>query len=449
MTKEEAPVLKPFAVPLAHRALETMAARYDFTPKGPILIEVFPKHDDFAVRNVGLPGMIGALGACFGRVVTMQSPRAQPALNFQWEATLWHELAHVITLQMSDQRIPRWLTEGISVHEQKVGKAEWARAQDMDFAAMMSQDQVIKLKDLNDAFQNPELISIAYFEGSILVDYIVQTYGDAGLQKLVKAYATGVDTDAALKSELDTSFAQMQPGFDAYLDQRFGAAARALAPPAQKSDAAGLLEMKVPELKAYVASHDASFPPHMMLASAMQKDGDLDGAMREYERAAALVPIAIGEDSPHAKMAEVALAKKDRPRAISELKTLLTVDLDNLKAAQQLASLMKEQGITDPAQLRPVYERIAAIDPFEGEPHTMLGRFAIAQNQPDVAAREFKVVLAGKPVDLAGAHTDLADALFRAGKLPEARKETLAALEIAPSYERAQDLLLRLSGNRH
>jgi len=131
------------------------------------------------------------------------------------------------------------------------------------------------------------------------------------------------------------------------------------------------------------------------------------------------------------------------------LKTLLTVDLDNLKAAQQLASLMKEQGITDPAQLRPVYERIAAIDPFEGEPHTMLGRFAIAQNQPDVAAREFKVVLAGKPVDLAGAHTDLADALFRAGKLPEARKETLAALEIAPSYERAQDLLLRLSGNRH
>ena len=95
---------------LRTEALDTLSKRYQFTPKGPILIEIFPKHDDFAVRNVGLPGMIGALGACFGRVVTMDSPRARPPGDFQWEATLWHELAHVITLQMSNQRVPRWLT---------------------------------------------------------------------------------------------------------------------------------------------------------------------------------------------------------------------------------------------------------------------------------------------------------------------------------------------------
>ena len=95
--------------------------------RGPILIEIFPKHDDFAVRNVGLPGMIGALGACFGRVVTMDSPQARPPGEFQWEATLWHELAHVITLQMSNQRVPRWLTEGISVYEEKRARPEWGR----------------------------------------------------------------------------------------------------------------------------------------------------------------------------------------------------------------------------------------------------------------------------------------------------------------------------------
>src|SRR5262249_16537609 len=116
--KSEAPVLQDYAVALAHQALTTLAARYEFTPRGPILVEIFPSHDDFAVRNLGLPGMIGALGACFGRVVTMDSPKARPG-TFQWEATLWHELAHVITLQMSNQRIPRWLTEGISVYEEK------------------------------------------------------------------------------------------------------------------------------------------------------------------------------------------------------------------------------------------------------------------------------------------------------------------------------------------
>src|SRR5581483_6350732 len=88
MNKDEAPVLQEYAIPLAHQALKTLSAWYEFAPRGPILIEIFPKHDDFAVRTLGLPGMIGALGACFGRVVAMDSPHARPPGEFQWEATL-------------------------------------------------------------------------------------------------------------------------------------------------------------------------------------------------------------------------------------------------------------------------------------------------------------------------------------------------------------------------
>ena len=62
--------MKNYVPPLAQEALEALSKRWEFTPKGPILIEMFPRHDDFAVRTLGLPGMIGALGACFGRVVT-------------------------------------------------------------------------------------------------------------------------------------------------------------------------------------------------------------------------------------------------------------------------------------------------------------------------------------------------------------------------------------------
>src|SRR5690606_41359844 len=105
-------------------ALKTLSAKYQFTPKGPILIEIFPHHDDFAVRNLGLPGMIGALGACFGRVVTMDSPKARPPGEFSWMATLWHEIAHVVTLQMSNQRVPRRLTERISVYEEAQARPE-------------------------------------------------------------------------------------------------------------------------------------------------------------------------------------------------------------------------------------------------------------------------------------------------------------------------------------
>ena len=43
MSKDEAPVLQEYAVALAHQALDTLAARYEFTPTGPILIEIFPE----------------------------------------------------------------------------------------------------------------------------------------------------------------------------------------------------------------------------------------------------------------------------------------------------------------------------------------------------------------------------------------------------------------------
>ena len=60
----------------------------------------------------------------------------------------------------------------------------------------------------------------------------------------------------------------------------------------------------------------------------------------------------------------------------------------------------------------------------------------------------FRVALAAGPVDKAGAHADLAEGLLEAGQKDEARKQALAALEIAPTYARAQDLLLKLAGGR-
>jgi tetratricopeptide (TPR) repeat protein len=441
MHKDEAPVLGEYAMPLAKQALSTLAARYEFTPRGPILIEIFPKHDDFAVRTAGLPGMIGALGVCFGRVVTMDSPKARPPGEFQWEATLWHELAHVITLQMSNQRLPRWLSEGTSVYEEKKARAEWGREMDITFAGMLNRGETLKLRDLNSAFQSPKTISLAYFEASLLVEHIVNAYGDAGLRKLVRAYAQGIDTDAALKVALDTDLDQLQVGFDQTVDRMFGTMRRALAVPEGLED---LLKMPTAAIRASADANPRSFPVQMALGRALRKDGQADEAMQAFERAAALVPAAGGEGSPHDQMAAMAVEKKDFPRAITELTALVAVDFNNVEAARLLASLLRQQNVEDPAKLLPVYQRIAAIDPFDADAHTMLGRFALQRNEADAAAREFRSVLALGPVDRAAAYTDLAESYFKGGKRAEAKKQTLAALEIAPSYERAQDLLLKL-----
>jgi len=124
----------------------------------------------------------------------------------------------------------------------------------------------------------------------------------------------------------------------------------------------------------------------------------------------------------------------------------VNVDFDNVEAARQLASLLRQSGVDDPARLRPVYERIVAVDPFDVGAHSTLGHLALQRGDTDTASREFRTALALAPIDRAAALADLAESYFTAGRTADAKKQTLAALEIAPSYERAQDLLLKLVG---
>jgi tetratricopeptide (TPR) repeat protein len=120
----ESDVLGPYAANLLDEAAAKLTAKYKFTPKGPVIVEIFQNHEDFAVRTLGIPGL-GALGVCFGPVIAQDSPSAREAGEFNWGSTLWHEYMHVITLQMTDYRIPRWFSEGLSVYEERRARPGW------------------------------------------------------------------------------------------------------------------------------------------------------------------------------------------------------------------------------------------------------------------------------------------------------------------------------------
>ena len=439
MHPDEAPVLKEYAVPLAEQALKTLSAKYKFTPKGPILVEIFPVHDDFAVRNLGLPGMIGALGACFGRVVTMDSPKARPPGEFSWQATLWHEIAHVVTLQMSQQRVPRWLTEGISVYEEAKARPEWGRDMEVPFAAALEQGKALQLTDLNAGFTSPETIALAYFQASLLVDHIVKTYGDEKLQTLVRSYGEGLEGDAALTKTLGASMEQLQASFDKAVDARFGPLQAALRP------VKGVDVGDPSALQSAVAAHPQSYPVQLAYGRALAAAKD-KAAFVPLERAASLVPMATGEASPHALMAQLAEQLGDEPRALQEYQNLLAHDHTMVEPARKLAALAEKLGKPEVAEV--AYERIVALDPSDASAHTGLGRLALKKNQADLAVREFRAVLALGPADRASAHCDLGEALLAKGLPAEAKREALAALEIAPTFERAQELLLKTIQSR-
>ena len=117
LNKTEASLLLPYMQSELHMILVTYEKKYKMTLSGPVQVEVYPNHEDFAVRTMGMPGL-GALGVTFGQVVAMDSPSARKPGEFNWGSTLWHEMSHVFILSATNHRVPRWFTEGLAVHEE-------------------------------------------------------------------------------------------------------------------------------------------------------------------------------------------------------------------------------------------------------------------------------------------------------------------------------------------
>ena len=428
-----------YAGPLVARALTEMRGRYGIDPRGALTIQIFPKHDDFAVRTAGMPGLEGALGASFGSVVTQDSPRSRKPGEFNWQATMWHELAHVFTLQLSNQRVPRWVTEGISVYEEGLVDPAWPRDAELAFAKAYGEGRALKLEDLNAGIARGETISLAYFESSLVVGFLVERHGQEALRVMLRAFADGADVESALRNATGSGLADLQTAFNARLEQRYGALGRALRRPDGVVMPNG---GSVAAWQALAAQHRGSYLVQMAAGDALAAAGAREPAIAAYERAAALVPIAIGPNSPRARIAELAARGGDFGRALRELSSLVAADHTNIEAARQLAQVAKRLGDTAATAL--AFERIVVIDPFDSAAHTALGRIAVERRDAALAMREFRAALAAGPVDPAPAHCDLSEALLLGGQKAEAKKEVLAALEIAPTYGRAQELLLKI-----
>jgi tetratricopeptide (TPR) repeat protein len=180
----------------------------------------------------------------------------------------------------------------------------------------------------------------------------------------------------------------------------------------------------------------------MRLGRALFEAGDTAGAIAALERASQLLPNANGDANPNAMIAQIALKQGDNARAIRALEALVKVDSADVESARKLAELLEPFG--DTARTAAAYALVAELDPFDVKAQAVVGRHALQQRDATRAVRSFRAALAGKPPDRAAAHLDLGEAHFLAGQLGEAKTQALAALEIAPAFERAQDLLLKI-----
>lgn len=437
--RDEDAVYGQMALDLLEEAHRTIAPRYGFVPDEPVLVEILPDNDDFMVRIAGVPGTGGLLGVCFGEVVVANSPRARPKGTFNWGQTLWHEYVHVIHLQQTRNRIPRWLAEGIAVYETRLARPEWGMDLKAEFADAVTQGELLVVSELNRGFTRPKSpgqVVLSYYQASIVVEYIVDAHGFEAVRRMLDLYNGNRTTPEVVREALDLSMGDFDRAFAVYAEERSAGLRRVLRfkPPRDE-------QLTVAELEAMAAGHPESFYAHLMLGQALHAQNRYEEAIAPLERARSLFAHYTHPGNPHELLADIYLAQENTEAAMEALEALTAVDEDDIASCKTLAGLYAREGRRGDA-LR-ILGRAVMIDPFDGEVRKMRGGAYERDGRADLAVPEYEAALAVETTDRVQAQYDLARAYLAAGRKTDARKAALKALEIAPGFEAAQEVLLQ------
>jgi cellulose synthase operon protein C len=416
LQKKEAELLRPYFSAELKRIIATYDKKYKMKLPAPVQVEVYPDHEDFAVRTMGMPGL-GALGVTFGEVIAMDSPSGRPPGEFHWASTLWHEMSHVYILTVTNHRVPRWFTEGLAVHEETEVSPEWGDRMTPEIVVAIREKKLLPVVELDRGFIRPEYptqVIVSYYQAGRICDYIQARWGADKLLDMVHSFAQVKTTQEVIRQNL-----QMEPE---EFDKRF-------------------LDWLDKDVGKTVANFDKWRTSLKDLAQ-QAKNKNYDEVLKQGEEVRQLYPDYVYPANPYEFMAEAHLAKGNKKGAASILTDFEKMGGRDPQALKQLASLEEELG--KPADAAATLDRLNYIYPIDEELHRHLGDLWFAQNNIKGAIREYGAVVAMQPLDKASAQYSLARAYLAAGQNDMAEEHLLASLEAAPSFRPAQKLLLQL-----
>jgi tetratricopeptide (TPR) repeat protein len=415
--KKEADLLRPYFQSEMERAMATYEKKYKLKLEKPVQVEVYPDHEDFAVRTLGMPGL-GALGVTFGYSVAMDSPSGRKPGTFHWASTLWHEMSHVYTLTATGHRVPRWFTEGLAVHEETAISPDWGDRLSPDVISSIKNKKLLPIVGLDRGFVHPTApgqVIVSYFQAGRICDYINEKWGWDTLLAMLHDFGAGEDTASVVRKELKIEPEEFDKRFLAYVE-------------ADTKNAVDHFDEWKKSLKSIFEK---------------SKTKDWSAVIKEGTAIRDMYPDYVEEHSVYEALAEAYLAKGDKKAAIEELLRYEKIGGRDPESLKLLSKTLEEAGRT--AEAADALNRLNFIYPMDTAAHRSLGGLWLTQGNVKGAIREFAAVLAKNPQDLAQAHFDLARAYHADKQDEQAKEELLAALEAAPGFRPAQKLLLELS----
>lgn len=440
MDAQEAAIYGDRVLEILREAKAVLCEKYDVELKEPIAVEIFPKQQDFAIRTFGLPGGAGFLGVCFGNVITMNSPASQTDNPSNWEAVLWHEFCHVVTLNKTHNKMPRWLSEGISVYEETLRDPSWGQSISPSYREMILGEDLTPVSQLSGAFLRPpssKHLMFAYYESAVAVEFLVDQFGIEALRSILDELGRGLQINDAIARHAAPLDA-IDAGFKKYIQDR----ARAFAPDAD-FNAEDLPPPRVAELQAWLKEHPNSFPGLLQYSAALIREKQYTEALDPIDKLLDLAPDYAGDGSPLPLKAQVLRELGETQQELAVLELLAKLRADAVDEYRRLAELHAESGrwkavITNAKRMR-------AVNPLVQEPYLLLTQAGEKLDDGAVVIEGLSTLASLDPYDPADVHFRLAQRLHESERNEEALRHVLLALDEAPRYRKALTLLLTLT----
>ena len=438
MATNEAPIYGEAVLALLDRAHATLGKKYGLELETPVTVEIFPNPKDFGVRTFGMPGNPGYLGVCFGKVITANSPASQGGHPANWNAVLWHEFCHVITLSLTRNKMPRWLSEGISVFEEKQENPTWGQEMNPLYREMILGKDFTPLGELSAAFLAPKSdhhLQFAYYESSLAVEFLVNRFGIAAIKRILQDLGEGTEINASIARHT-APMAKLEPEFAVFARDR----AQKLAPG---------LDFEKPKPGAGIAAKEAettaaqttNFYALTREAKRLLRDKKWKEAKVPAEELRRLYPGHTGADNAFELLAQAHRRLGETNAERSVLSDWAARDADALDAYSRLMELNAARA--DWGGVATNAERYLAVNPLVHPPYDYLAEADEALGRREEAIRASRTLGRLDPPDPAGAQFRLARLLHEAHD-PAAKRHLLMALEEAPRYRDAQRLLLKM-----
>jgi tetratricopeptide (TPR) repeat protein len=378
MDAREADIYGHRVLDLLKRAKRELCAKYDVKIDRPIIVEMFPRQEDFAIRTFGLPGGAGFLGVCFGTVITANSPASQTESPSCWESTLWHEFCHVVTLSKTQNRMPRWLSEGISVYEERKADSAWGQTITPRYRKMLLGDELTPVSRLSGAFLNPASplhLQFAYFESSLVVEYLVDTYGVAALKRILVDLGAGITINDALVRHAG-SLEALDTGFAQYARKL----AADMAPQADWSEPELPRRADAAMIADWLKEHPQNYGGLQRLARQLIAEKQFEAAKKPLAEMQRLYPKDAGGDSLYFLLAGVHRQLKENREERAVLEELAKLADDNVDLYERLTELTSQGG--DWKSTKKYAQRWLAVNPLQPLPNRRAAE-AAERDSPD------------------------------------------------------------------